>query len=111
MFKSFSETRWSARADVLRAEVTSRNEIKNALEDLIEDNSQTPGTRVTAERFHKTLESVQTTLLTIIWDEILQRVDKNSEILQKEELDLLCATKELQSLSLFLSEKISNFDD
>ncbi|GFR29929.1 DUF4371 domain-containing protein [Trichonephila clavata] len=73
MLKSLSRTRWSARADVLRAQVTSRNEIKNALEDLIEDNTQIPDTRVIAEGFRKTLESFQTTLLTMIWDEILQR--------------------------------------
>ncbi|GFR25367.1 DUF4371 domain-containing protein [Trichonephila clavata] len=46
LLKSLSETRWSARADVLRAQVTRHNEIMNALEDLIEDNTQTPGTRV-----------------------------------------------------------------
>ncbi|GFY16006.1 hypothetical protein TNCV_1286511 [Trichonephila clavipes] len=56
-----------------------RNEIKNALEDLIEDKTQTPVMRVTAEGFHKTLESFQMTLLTMIWDEILQRVDKTNE--------------------------------
>ncbi|GFV68041.1 hypothetical protein TNCV_1873231 [Trichonephila clavipes] len=40
---------------VLReAQVTSLNEIKNALEDLIEDNTQTPDTRVTSEGFPKT---------------------------------------------------------
>ncbi|GFQ70800.1 dimer_Tnp_hAT domain-containing protein [Trichonephila clavata] len=83
ILKSLSKTRWSSREDVLRAQVTSYNEIKNVLEDLIEDNTQTPDTRVTAEGFRKTLESFQTTLLTVIWDEILQRVDKTSEILQK----------------------------
>ncbi|PRD20292.1 UNVERIFIED_CONTAM: hypothetical protein NCL1_55014 [Trichonephila clavipes] len=36
--KSLSETRWSARADALRAQVTSCNEINYALEDLIEVN-------------------------------------------------------------------------
>ncbi|GFQ80945.1 dimer_Tnp_hAT domain-containing protein [Trichonephila clavata] len=74
--KSLSETRWSARADVLRAQVTSRNEIKKALEDLVEDNTQIPDTRVTAEGFSKTLESFQTTLFMVIRNEILQRVDK-----------------------------------
>ncbi|GFX46382.1 uncharacterized protein TNCV_238441 [Trichonephila clavipes] len=40
MLKSLSEiTRWFARANVLRAEVTSRNEIKNTFEDLIDDNT------------------------------------------------------------------------
>lgn len=111
MLKSLSETRWSARADALKAQVTSRKEIKSALEDLIDDKTQTPDTRVTAEGFLKTLGNFQTTLLTVIWDEILQRVDKTSETLQKEELDLLGATVELQTLSLFLHEKRNNFHD
>ncbi|GFW43864.1 dimer_Tnp_hAT domain-containing protein [Trichonephila clavipes] len=78
MLKQLRETRWSARTYVLRAQVTSRNEIKNTLEDLIEDNTQTPDTRITAEGFRKTIERFQTTLLTVIWDEILQRADKTS---------------------------------
>ncbi|GFV81335.1 hypothetical protein TNCV_4773611 [Trichonephila clavipes] len=45
--------KWSTRTDVLRAQVTSRNEIKKALEDLIKDDTQTPDTRVTSEGFLK----------------------------------------------------------
>ncbi|GFR25417.1 dimer_Tnp_hAT domain-containing protein [Trichonephila clavata] len=109
--KSLCETKWSARADVLRAQIASHNEIDTTLEDLIEDNTQTPDAGVAAEGFHNTLKGFQVTLLTVIWDEILQRLDKTNEILQREELDLLCATKELQTLSLFLFEKRSNFYD
>ncbi|GFU75628.1 hypothetical protein TNCV_2863421 [Trichonephila clavipes] len=67
MLKSLCETRCCARADVLRAQI-ARKEIKNAFEDLIEDYSDThtPDTRITAEGSHKTLESFQTTLLTVI---------------------------------------------
>ncbi|GFR19170.1 hypothetical protein TNCT_29201 [Trichonephila clavata] len=88
---------------------------------LMEDNTQTPDTRVTAEGFNNTLESFQITLSTVIRDEILQKVDKTSEILQREELDLLCATLNLLNVSLLnvasllnvifvLSEKRYNFD-
>ncbi|GFX89664.1 dimer_Tnp_hAT domain-containing protein [Trichonephila clavipes] len=105
------EIRRSARADVLRSQVTSRNEIKNGLEDLIEDNTQTPDTRVTAEGFRIALESFQTTLLMLIWDEILKKMDKTSEILKRKDVHLLCANKKLQTLYLFLSVKRSNFDD
>ncbi|GFU52289.1 hypothetical protein TNCV_2701231 [Trichonephila clavipes] len=41
---------------------------------------------------------------------IFKMVDKIVEVLQREELDLFCTTKELQRLSL-LTEKISDFDD
>ncbi|GFX70806.1 dimer_Tnp_hAT domain-containing protein [Trichonephila clavipes] len=91
------------------SEIKLRNEIKNALEDLTENNIQTPDTRNTAEGFRKILESFHATLLTMIWEEILQSVEKTSEILQKEELDFLCA-KELQTLSWYYLKK-SNFDD
>ncbi|GFU84512.1 hypothetical protein TNCV_1818441 [Trichonephila clavipes] len=86
------------------SEIKLRNEIKNALEDLTENNIHT------AEGFRKILESFHATLLTMIWEEILQSVDKTSEILQKEELNSLCA-KELQTLSCFYLKKKSNFDD
>lgn len=111
MLKSMSDTRWSARSDALLALVTSHKEIKAALEDLIKDKTQTPDTRLTAEGFVKTLENFQTVLLIVIWNDILQRVDKVSKTLQTEELDLLGATKELESLSLFLNEKSEKFDD
>lgn len=50
-------------------------------------------------------------LLTIIWSEILKRVDQTRQTLQKQELDLFDATNELQALSMFLCEKMSYFDD
>ncbi|GFY08134.1 hypothetical protein TNCV_1355471 [Trichonephila clavipes] len=53
------------------------NEIKNVLEDLTEDNIHA---RVTAEGLRKSLESFHTTLLTMIWNEILQRVDQTMQL-------------------------------
>ncbi|GFY23476.1 dimer_Tnp_hAT domain-containing protein [Trichonephila clavipes] len=71
---------WSTRTDVLIAQVTSHNEIKNALEDLIEDNTQTHLTReLHLKDSTKHTTKFQTTLLMVIWDEILQRVDKTNE--------------------------------
>ncbi|GFX55722.1 hypothetical protein TNCV_3427931 [Trichonephila clavipes] len=95
------------------SELKLRNEIKNALEDLTENNIQThtPDTGVTSGGYCKTLESFHTTLLTRIWNEILQRVDKISEILQREELDFRC-TKKLQTFYLgFYLKENSNFYD
>ncbi|GFY17369.1 hypothetical protein TNCV_657821 [Trichonephila clavipes] len=62
------------------AHVTSLNEIKNTLEDLIKDNTQTPDTRVTAEGFPKTLESVQTTLLTLQHEPVRRCLDALEEL-------------------------------
>lgn len=71
-------------------------------EDLMNDNTQTPDTRLTAQGLIKTLNDFQTNLITVLWNEILQRVDKTSNNLQKEDLDLLGANRELQTLSTFL---------
>ncbi|GFW38021.1 uncharacterized protein TNCV_4632221 [Trichonephila clavipes] len=57
---------------------SSRNEIKNVLEDLIEDSTQTLDTRVTAEGFRKTLESFQTTLLTEFYPYCIEDTDKST---------------------------------
>lgn len=72
MLKSLSDTRWSARADALRALVISHGEIKNSLEDLMNDKTQTPDTRLTAQGLIKTLNNFQTNLITVLWNEILQ---------------------------------------
>lgn len=78
---------------------------------MIKDETQTPDTRLTAQGFVKTLEKFQTVLLIVIWNDVLQRVDKVSKTLQTEELDLRGATKELANLSLFLNEKSEQFDE
>lgn len=48
---------------------------------------------------------METAFLTLLWNDILQRISKSSETLQKEELDLLGATKELKTLERFLLTK------
>lgn len=92
----------------------SRIKTKNPLADFVDlmnDNTHTPDTRLTAQGLIKTLNDFQTNLITVLWNEILQREDKTSNNLQKEELDLLGATRELQTLSTFFNEKRNCFDD
>lgn len=64
MVKPLSDTRWSARADALRALKISQHELKDALEELNKDDTQTPATQITAAGFLKTLGNFQTLLLT-----------------------------------------------
>ncbi|GFX38030.1 uncharacterized protein TNCV_3836291 [Trichonephila clavipes] len=74
---------WTSRLDYIRASRgSSMPEIifKMVVGYLIKDNTEAPDTCVTAEGLHKALESFQTTLLTVIWDEILQRMDKTRSI-------------------------------
>lgn len=109
--KSLSETRWSARADAVRALCTGYKEYEFVLQSLAKDVSQTPESRVTAEGFCKQLAQFDTAFLTLLWNDLLQRIDKTSETLQKEELDLLKAIKYLQALQTFLEEKRNTFDE
>lgn len=111
MLKSLSETRWSARADALRSIVSGYKEIEGVLETLMQDTSQTPETRLTAQGLHKKFGQLETGLLALFWNDILQRIDKTSNNLQKEELDLLDATKELETLERFLESKRDSFDE
>lgn len=101
MIKPLSDTRWSATADALRALKISQHELKDGLEELNKDDTQTPATQITAAGFLKTLGYLQNTLLTVIWDEILERVDKTRKTLQNQDLDLFGATKEFETLSSF----------
>ncbi|GFQ85359.1 small glutamine-rich tetratricopeptide repeat-containing protein beta [Trichonephila clavata] len=111
--KSLNETRWSSRADALRAQVTSRNEIKNTLEDLIEENTQTPDTGVTAERFSKTLENFKTTLLKVIRAKSYKGLIKPVRYGKGKSLISFALLSSYRRYLFFfvLFEKRSNFDD
>lgn len=80
------------------------------LKNLSQDVSQTPETRVAAGGLSKQLGKFDTAFLTVLWNDLLMRIDKVSSNLQKKQLDFLAAVKQLQTLNMFLEEKRDNFD-
>lgn len=76
---------------------------------MMQDTSQKPETRLSAKGFRKKMEQLETSLLALIWNDVLEMENKFSNNLQKE--DLLGATKELKTLDIFLLTKRDSFDD
>ena len=100
--KSRSETRWSARADAVKAVFLHYFEIKSALENICSDSRQTVATKL--EGLIKQREAFETALLTVIWYKMLTRFNATSLSLQNVETDLLSVVKLYESLISFVSE-------
>ena len=110
--KSLSDTRWSARADAVKAVYLHYDEIKSALENICSDSRQTVATKLEGEGLRKQMESFETALLTVIWYKILTRFNATSLSLQKVETDLLSVVKLYESLISFISEmRQGQFDE
>lgn len=108
--KSLSDTRWSARADALKAVVKGYKEIQKSLNVLSEDPIAKPGARLEAQALEKQFQSFETAFLCILWNDILERVDKCSNNLQKQTMHLSAATKQIHTLEAFIAEKRDEFD-
>lgn len=108
--KSLSDTRWSARADAVKALVKGYKEIQKALYEISVDPTQKPTVQVEASGLEKKFEDFETTFLTVLWNDILERFDKVSNNLQSETLNLVAGAKQLQTLESYLNEKRNEFD-
>ena len=100
--KSLSETRWSARYDAITALMSGYDKIYEALVTLASDDSQKPETKVEAQGLTKSIQTLETSLLTVIWQTILERFHKTTIILQGASMDLNSATALLKGLFVFI---------
>ena len=61
-------------------------------------------TRYDAEGLSKKMEKLETIFLTILWNEILERVNITSKVLQSKDVNILVAMNLLMSLKMYLQE-------
>ena len=108
--KSLSETRWSARYDAITALMSGYDKIYEALVTLASDDSQKPETKVEAQGLTKSIQTLETSLLTVIWQKILERFHKTTIILQGASVDLNSATALLKGLVVFIQSLRTRFD-
>ena len=59
----------------------------------------------------KKMENLETIFLTILWNDILERVNKTSKVLQSKDVDILVAMNLLESLKTYLQEIRDKFSD
>ena len=95
--KCLSDTRWSAHFDAVTALRGGFEKIQDALDALAVDADQEWNTRREAEGLSKNTEKLDTIFLTILWNDILERVNKTSNILQSRDVDILVAIDLLKS--------------
>ena len=109
--KQLSRTRWLAHADAVSALCEGYEEIRSSLDYLGEENHESSETWITAQSLRDKLDTLETTFLTIFWNDILKRFNSVSKVLQRENMNLSTATKLLKSLKAFVTEKRNCFED
>lgn len=82
--KNLSQTRWSARAEACEALNAGYNNYIVALQDLYEDETQQPKTRVEADGLLKKFGLLETGIMPIAWNTIMERFNKVNKKLQED---------------------------
>jgi hypothetical protein len=68
-------------------------EIDKRLEALLNDINQSSKTRLIAQSSRKKLDELETTFLTVIWNDVLIRINSVNKVLQKQNMNLSVAVK------------------
>lgn len=84
------------------------NQILKALISIARDTDQSGETR--DEALARKMEKLEIIVLTEIWSNILERINKTSLSLQKDTLTMDVATKLFGSLAYFIGNVKNNFD-
>ena len=111
--KRLSDTRWSAHFDAGHALYGGFEKIKHALDSVSADNEQEVNTRREAEGLNKKMENLETIFLTILRNDMLERMNKTSKVLQSKDVNILVATNLLEAMKTYLQEtrdKLSEYD-
>lgn len=106
--KRVSGTRWSSRADAVSALKSNYLCIKEALNQISISENEKPITKLEAKQLGAKFEEYETAILTVLWDKILQRMNRASKSLQEMQYNILFGTKLLESLSDFMKEVRNN---
>ena len=109
--KSLSDTRWSARADAVKALCAGYDSIKSALHDIAEDDQQNGSTRHEADCLAASMDTLETALMSDVWSVVLSRYNETSIKLQSSTCDLKLGADLLESLHAFTDDLRNRFDE
>ena len=96
--KRESATRWSARAEAVKAIFVAIDKFVEIFEDLSEDNSQTSDTRSDANSLIQNVLNFNFLVLIHFWHYILERIDRVQKRLQDPKMNFNDASHDLQGL-------------
>ena len=109
--KRMSDTRWSARADATSALHKSYSVILNVLENIAEDTDVKAECRQQANGLLLTMKKLETGIMVVLWDQILQRFQMTSAALQSSDQDLNSACALYESLYGYVEALRPTFTD
>mgnify|MGYP003408729875 FL=1 len=109
LLKSLSQTRWSARADAIKALSDGYNNIIEALTCLAGDDQKLE-TRREANDLLRHLSFFETVFLIEMWNNILQNINKTNLYLHKSNLELGTAVQLLKTLHEYICLQRENFE-
>ena len=105
--KRVTTTRWSCKADATKA--LRRGYFKDALLTIAEDKNEMAKVRSEANGLFERMCQLETGIYAVFWDEILNRANATSHVLQDPKLDLNTAVAAIKSLKSFVEQKTRMF--
>ncbi|XP_026482761.1 zinc finger MYM-type protein 1-like [Ctenocephalides felis] len=102
--KSLSQTRWSARHDACYALEKEWSGTIIALKFIAENNNEKPTTRCQARGLLQKLQHLETAILVVVWNAILERFNAASKKFQDSKSNLSSVSQMYSSLALFLED-------
>ncbi|XP_063926406.1 uncharacterized protein LOC135139966 [Zophobas morio] len=108
---------WSSRYDAVHALKTSYSLIVTISETIINDNLEKNDCKMEAKKILGKLYKLEIAILTVVWEELLERINKVSKKLQEPGLDLCEGLALITSLEIFIkslreksNDKLINYE-
>ena len=114
--KSLSETRWSARADAVKALASNYKVIQNSVDAIARTSTQPPLVVLEAKSLVSKLSSLNTVLMCIVWNNILDTLNRVNKALQAPGIEIGSVVIHYRNLlehirSLRDSERFDRFEN
>lgn len=101
--KKLSETRWSARADAVKALKSNYNHIRNAVNEIATSEFTPPLIKAEASGIVHKLDSLETALMCCIWYDLLTQLNRVNSALQEPGLEVGQVLKSYNVLEEYFS--------
>ena len=109
--KRVADTRWSARADAVKALVSAYADHIHLLNELAENPDETVECRRDSGGLALHLSKLETSILVVTWGTILERMQETNKMLQKTGLGMNTAVSLLKSLTTFVDNMRERYDE
>lgn len=109
--KSLSDTRWSARADASKALMLNYNNYRLSLQDFAKQGKQPPAAVHEANSLVKKLDKLETAIMCVVWNNILQNTDRVNKALQEPGIEICTVVVLYEGLIAHLKQMRDRYDE